>query len=150
MDESRDSQHGSCRRLRKSALGLCALTLAGLGAVWPPSPLPPAHRASSLRMAASARPKPMVFSPHQPLRFEENVGQTDRRADFLARGLGYTVFLTRRGAVLALAPGQKSKVKSQKLLVTGHSPLATEVVRLKLVGAKQAAEAKANVVTHDA
>ncbi len=79
---------------------------------------------------------------HLPLRFEENVGQTDRRADFLARGLGYTVFLTRQGAVLALAPGQKSKVKSQKLLVTGHSPLATEVVRLKLVGAKQTAEAK--------
>src|SRR5437899_10034313 len=109
MDERRDSQHGSCRRLRKSALGLCALPLAGLGAVWPPSPLPPAHRASSLRMGASARPHPMVFSPHQPLRFEENVGQTDRRADFLARGLGYTVFLTRRGAVLAVAAGPGSE-----------------------------------------
>src|SRR5437899_1264693 len=160
MDESRDSQHGSGRRLRKSALGLCALALTGLGAVWPPSPLPPAHRASSLRMAASARPKPMVFSPHQPLRFEENVGQTDRRADFLARGLGYTVFLTRQGAVLAFGGNQKSEVRSQKeesrepfpqsrirgqlrrAQTTDHGPRATDVVSLKLLGAKQAAEAR--------
>src|SRR5207247_10008657 len=112
------------------------LTLAGLGAASPASPLPPAHRACSLRMAASARPKPMVFSPHQALRFEENVGQTDRRAGFLARGLGYTVFLTRRGAVLALAPGQEAKVESRKLLVTGHSAPAPSPGRLTRVWAR--------------
>ena len=101
------------------------------------------------RALPAVSPKPSI-SPekwaglyaHLPLRFEENVGQTDRRADFLARGLGYTVFLTWRGAVLALAPGQESKVESRKLLVTGHSPLATEVVRLSLVGARQTAEAR--------
>src|SRR5258706_9984601 len=38
-----------------------------------------------------------------PLSFEANGGQTDSREKFLARGQGYTVFLTQRGeAVLTL------------------------------------------------
>lgn len=41
-----------------------------------------------------------------PLRFEANRGQTDSRVRFLARGSGYTLFLTAMGAVLALAPQQ--------------------------------------------
>jgi hypothetical protein len=36
--------------------------------------------------------------------FEANHGQTDRRVKFLARGRGYTVFLTATEAVLALYP----------------------------------------------
>jgi IPT/TIG domain/Beta-propeller repeat len=35
--------------------------------------------------------------------FEENLGQADLKARFLARGQGYVLFLTPRGAVLALA-----------------------------------------------
>src|SRR5258708_29731445 len=39
-----------------------------------------------------------------PLSFEANRGQTDPQVKFLARGQGYTLFLTRRGeAVLALS-----------------------------------------------
>ena len=38
-----------------------------------------------------------------PLSFEANRGQTDDRVDFLARGRGYTLFLTRNEAVLALS-----------------------------------------------
>lgn len=37
-----------------------------------------------------------------PLSFEPNRGQTDRRVAFMARGRGYTAFLVRSGAVLAL------------------------------------------------
>ena len=37
-----------------------------------------------------------------PLSFESNVGQTNRAVDYLARGSGYTVFLTSREAVVAL------------------------------------------------
>ncbi|MGB5438207.1 MAG: DUF4347 domain-containing protein, partial [Gammaproteobacteria bacterium] len=40
-----------------------------------------------------------------PLAFEANVGQTDARVDFLARGSGYTVFLSEGDAVLALQEG---------------------------------------------
>jgi hypothetical protein len=39
---------------------------------------------------------------HLPLAFEPNRGQTDARVDFLARGAGYTLFLTPRSALLAL------------------------------------------------
>src|SRR5580658_7186497 len=37
-----------------------------------------------------------------PLSFEANSGQTDARVKFLARGAGYTVFLTDRDATLRL------------------------------------------------
>jgi hypothetical protein len=37
-----------------------------------------------------------------PLSFEANHGQTDRQVDFIARGRGYTMFLTPREAVLTL------------------------------------------------
>ncbi len=40
-----------------------------------------------------------------PLAFEANVGQTDARVDFLARGSGYSVFLSDGDAVLALQEG---------------------------------------------
>ncbi len=42
-------------------------------------------------------------SSEVPLAFEENLGQTDDSVDFLARGSGYTVFLTDGDAVLSLA-----------------------------------------------
>jgi uncharacterized repeat protein (TIGR01451 family) len=50
-----------------------------------------------------------------PMSFEVNRGQTDKKVQFLARGAGYTLFLTRDAAVLALpvrsgkpAPAQQS------------------------------------------
>jgi hypothetical protein len=46
-----------------------------------------------------------------PLSFEANAGQTDSRVKFLSRGAGYTLFLTRDEAVLAL---KKSGVRSQE------------------------------------
>lgn len=43
-----------------------------------------------------------------PMSFEINHGQTDKRVQFLSRGAGYTLFLTRGAAVLALpVPGSK-------------------------------------------
>ncbi|HKT10212.1 MAG TPA: SBBP repeat-containing protein, partial [Terriglobia bacterium] len=52
-----------------------------------------------------------------PLSFEPNRGQTDSRVSFLARGLGYALFLTPREAVLELkAPaGKQSPVVQMKL-----------------------------------
>ncbi len=37
-----------------------------------------------------------------PLSFERNDGQTDAQVDYLARGQGYTIFLTPQAAVLSL------------------------------------------------
>jgi hypothetical protein len=40
--------------------------------------------------------------------FEPNVGQADRRVRYLARGAGYTLFLTDRGATISLSSAQSS------------------------------------------
>lgn len=52
----------------------------------------PGTRANSARRAAAT----------MPLAFEANRGQTDRRVRYLARGAGFTLFLTERGAVFDL------------------------------------------------
>jgi hypothetical protein len=64
-----------------------------------------------------------------PLRFEENGGQADRAVDYLARGSGYSLFLTHRQAVLAL---HNSKFGS-----------GTDVLRMELLGAADPAGAGA-------
>ena len=57
-----------------------------------------------------------------PLHFEPNRGQTDRAVKFLARGEGYTLFLTHTEAVLAFSPAEAG--------VKGRT-----VLRMRLVGA---------------
>jgi hypothetical protein len=55
-----------------------------------------------------------------PLSFEANVGQTDSRADFVARGTGYTAFLTAGEAVLNISPPMTRVAgPDQKLVPTG-------------------------------
>jgi hypothetical protein len=64
-----------------------------------------------------------------PLRFELNQGQTDRQVRFLSRGSGYTVFLTRREAVMAFngPSGEVGAVQTQ--------PRRPIVLRMVLDGA---------------
>jgi hypothetical protein len=65
--------------------------------------------------------------------FEPNLGQTDPRVEFLARGPGYTAFLTARGPTLVLRqrPGSPPAVVRMEILGAnpsargaGHRPLA--------------------------
>jgi hypothetical protein len=74
-----------------------------------------------------------------PLRFEANEGQTDARARFLARGPGYTLFLTPSEAVLALA---KSDTRANSphggrkaTAATAEPTTARAVLRLEMAGA---------------
>jgi Abnormal spindle-like microcephaly-assoc'd, ASPM-SPD-2-Hydin/Beta-propeller repeat len=60
-----------------------------------------------------------------PLTFEENAGQTDARVKFLARGAGYTVFLTDGDVTLRLIQPSADSAKRA----------ADAVVRLSLAGA---------------
>jgi hypothetical protein len=60
-----------------------------------------------------------------PLTFEENAGQTDAHVKFLARGAGYTVFLTDREATLRL----------ERPSSTQGATLAGAVVRFTMIGA---------------
>src|SRR5262245_4136881 len=64
-----------------------------------------------------------------PLSFEVNHGQTAAQVDYLARGSGYTLFLSPTQAVLGLTQGAGGK--------SGGS--AEDVLRLGLVGANPAA-----------
>ena len=102
-----------------------------------------------------------------PLQFEANKGQADARVQFLARGAGYTLFLTGREAVMVLR-GREARQKGQgeirertgKCQATGDmgdrassapysSPLSAaesrpptcrSVLRMKLVGADPSAQ----------
>src|SRR6266581_1405397 len=98
-----------------------------------------------------------------PLSFEANQGQTDPRVKFLSRGSGYTLFLTSDEAVLSLrsqkpdaalseAKGVRSqKDKSRQWSVvsrqlqkrTDHGQRTRDTLRMKLVGANQAAKVAA-------
>src|SRR5215470_5278580 len=52
---------------------------------------------------ASVRRRALETYGRLPMRFEQNVGQTDAQVRFLARGHGYGLFLTDQQAVLTLA-----------------------------------------------
>ncbi len=72
------------------------------------------------------------------LAFEPNEGQTDSRVKFLARGAGYSLFLTNDEAVFVLKPnktnraGKFPKIKSRESAAEGKPD---EVLRLGLAGA---------------
>jgi hypothetical protein len=71
-----------------------------------------------------------------PLSFEANVGQSDSRADFLARGAGYTAFLTAGEAVLNISPPMtRAAGPDQKLVPTGPGA----AVHLQALGGDPAA-----------
>jgi hypothetical protein len=71
-----------------------------------------------------------------PLAFELNQGQSDARVRFLARGAGYSLFLTADEAVLALRPaGQRAESASDRPARTDTRPVTPAIVRLGLAGA---------------
>ena len=99
---------------------------------------------------ASVSPLPAPTSAHHPvvtqmlsmpLQFEANQGQVDDQVKFLARGKGYTLFLTPTESVMVLAGRDVSRVKSNAGLdqtdVIGHESqeYKQSVVRMKLEGA---------------
>ena len=86
-----------------------------------------------------------------PISFEVNQGQTDGSVQFLARGAGYTLFLTPGDAVLSLHASLPNAVKtgnpaSTRARYSSAAKLASttppSIVRLQLIGANTAAQAK--------
>ena len=66
-----------------------------------------------------------------PLRFERNLGQTDKQVRFTARGAGYSLFLTGNEAVLSLrSDGGSNAVVRMKLAGAKARPRVTGVDRL--------------------
>ncbi|QSJ19020.1 SBBP repeat-containing protein [Nostoc sp. UHCC 0702] len=79
-----------------------------------------------------------------PLRFDTNQGQTNRQVNFLARGNGYSVFLTPTEAVLSLHQTLKSSTQSRQPAVTPQqtAKIQTSVLRLQLVNSNSTAKVK--------
>ena len=105
----------------------------------------------------SATPRLQNFG-RIPLSFEANRGQTDAQVQYLARGPGYTLFLTATEAVLALKPAgtaadssrspvlprEKSGNANSALAPPGEAGARGEqaVVRMQLLGSNPAAQAE--------
>jgi hypothetical protein len=78
-----------------------------------------------------------------PLSFEANLGQTDEQVQFLARGQGYTLFLTAREAVFAFSPPAAHRQRHRGLRPRTRaeqdpSETARAVVRMQLLEANPA------------
>lgn len=83
---------------------------------------PPARADSELRLAYT----------RSPLSFEANQGQTDAEVKFLARGRGYTLYLTATEAVLAL------RASSHRDKDSAAAATEVAVLRLQFLGANPA------------
>jgi hypothetical protein len=78
-----------------------------------------------------------------PLTFEVNQGQTDGQVKFLARGQGYTIFLTPTEAVFALprpdvAAVQRLNTKGSKKPSSDTAKPGRTLMRMQLVGSAPA------------
>lgn len=74
-----------------------------------------------------------------PISFEVNQGQTDKTVQFLARGGGYTLFLTPGEAVLSLNASAAAAKRPDASVP--RSVLAPSTVRMQLIGANSKAMA---------
>src|SRR4030088_784756 len=77
-----------------------------------------------------------------PLTFELNQGQTAPQAKFLARGPGYSVFLTAGGMVLSLRPATAAPPSTTAGLTSAktHNRPPPTTMRFKLLGANASPE----------
>ena len=100
---------------------------------------PPSHFLSSAPKPAHATPS--ADYGKLPLSFEANQGQSDPQVKFLARGNGYSLFLTDSAAVLTLTKGNRPSEKLGPGLAAGKNSkpetqaAKTDVVRMELSGA---------------
>jgi len=141
---------GAAQRTRRCILVSCAILfpfIFGLAGDGTSAPLDVPHSLAPPRAVATSPPtaaKPDAATKTRiseaygklPLSFEVNQGQTDDQVKYLARGPGYTVFLTPTEAVLALR-AQPSAVSRQQSARRDHIEkngiVTRAVVRMKVV-----------------
>ncbi len=87
-----------------------------------------------------------------PLAFEQNQGQTDSEVKYMARGDGYTLFLTPNEAVFSLrsrskaedSSTQRPNLRPKNFAQPGAHQETTAVVRMKLAGANPPVQVSAS------
>ncbi len=141
-----------------------AVTAVVLVSSWRPgsilNPIMQAQTAASVAAANASEPSSAKVDPSAavrisseygklPISFEVNQGQTDGSVQFLARGAGYTLFLTPGEAVLSLnavhakaaQPGSPIGPRDARASGGKVEPiLPSSTVRLQLIGANTRAE----------
>lgn len=84
-----------------------------------------------------------------PLSFEQNVGQTDSRAQFISRGQGYTLFLSSNQAIFefhgvtfpSTTPSDEKRLGKRFLVERAkNAKRDTEIIRMNLLGANPGAQ----------
>src|SRR2546425_4763505 len=102
-----------------------------VGAVLISNRLSSANRASSVNPSTS-RARAAAAYGHLPLHLEANQGQTDPQVEFLARGIGHTLFLTASEAVLVLTNPNPAP---RRMPTQQRAPTTALVLRMTFVGA---------------
>jgi hypothetical protein len=85
-------------------------------------------------LSAGKQQLPQSFG-QVPLSFERNAGQTSAQVQYLARGNGYTLFLTRTGAVLSLRSTPADKSSSLVTPTTSSASSPNVDLAMSLIGA---------------
>ena len=83
--------------------------------LWLPLMPAPGSTQQMARTGPTTRPQAMEAYGKLPLSFEANQGQTDESVKYLARGPGYSLFLTRDSAVLSLQQQESNRVLRMNL-----------------------------------
>jgi len=127
--------------MKSSAIALFA-AVAFVGTIALDGLAPPPARAQVPNIAPAspaAALKPVLAGAYGrlPLSFEANQGQSDPGVDFLARGAGYTLFLTASEAVLALRDARSHAPRELGARALGD-PKTRTVVGMRLNGAMAA------------
>ena len=107
--------------------------LSAVALLWP-------NPGSGIQAHAAARAKTLRMAGKLatlPLRFEENLGQTDASVKFLSRGPGFTLFLTRDEAVLAMPARQARHSRGQRAVAENREQ---NVLRMRLADASAGGE----------
>jgi uncharacterized protein (TIGR03437 family) len=125
---------------------MLALCLLGLLLVGSPRPTLNRNSTPGARHTALHAPHTALIASYGklPLSFEANQGQVDGQVKFLARGRGYTLFLTGTEAVLALNQPQRPQRTRREGFLPASAPSASSAVdlRLKLINANPRPEVR--------
>jgi Beta-propeller repeat len=136
------------KRGRSVGYGVLIVLLVGAAAICGPVGASHGSVSTAKARAPNFPVRPLNLRPaltHLPLTFEANIGQTDPRALYLARGPGFTLFLTRSGAVVSMAEASTRADRSplaNPAAARGAPPrhLRRAAIRIAFAGARRAAE----------
>ena len=126
--------------IRTKSIALLTLTTLLLSLALPVRTIFSAPTTPQITPAAKTQSKELTLDAYGklPLHFEANQGQTNSAVRFLARGHGYTLFLSDSGATMKLRGTQSELAQAESPAV----PVAA-VVCMELIGAKPRLEGEA-------